>query len=33
MKKALKEANTTDLTGTFNLEKKDDQWIITSITD
>lgn len=33
MKKALKEANATDLTGTFSLEKKDDQWIITSITD
>lgn len=33
MKKALKEANATDLTGTFTLEKKDDQWIITAITD
>ncbi|MGN1183054.1 MAG: lipoprotein [Faecalibacillus sp.] len=31
MKKALKEAKTTDLTGTFTLEEKDDQWIITAI--
>ena len=33
MKEALKQAKETDLTATFKLEKKDDQWIITSITD
>lgn len=33
MKAALDEAESTDLTATFTLEKKDDKWIITSITD